>query len=246
MVVESSPEDVYWAYFRADQAQDAYAWASLLSYPHIRVAATGRIEKFGTLEECAAQTEWKKRLASGWIRTEGIDPIRIHTTPSCVHLAGGWTRYNANNQPLLQNRVVYVMQRRAGTWGIRARLACGSSPIWHDSLDDKPKISVIRFFNLVTSGEMMKSCVKLIRMPFVYIDQTDLVQIERAIEFNAIFEDWCSRDITKIDARTIQNGPQGANVAVSMQLGSDMTIFALALVEKSPSACRIATISCCP
>ena len=87
--VFEAPEDAYFEFFRADAAQDAEAWAAVMSYPHTRVSAAGRSPYYETPEDYAARASWTERVATGWVRSVGVDPVRIHESADKVHLAGG-------------------------------------------------------------------------------------------------------------------------------------------------------------
>ena len=120
------PEDAYWQFFRADSAQDAEGWAAVMSYPHVRVSARGRSTYFETPESYASNASWTEREATGWVRSRGIEPVRLHASANKIHLAGGWTRFNIDDEPILSNRVTYVLTRLEGSWGIQARFGVDS------------------------------------------------------------------------------------------------------------------------
>lgn len=122
----AAPEDAYREFFRADSAKEAKAWAAVMKYPHVRVSAIAKPAYYETPEEYAARASWTKREATGWVRSVGVEPVRLHAGADKVHLAGGWTRYNANDEPILSNRVTYVLTRIDGSWGIQARFGTDS------------------------------------------------------------------------------------------------------------------------
>ena len=127
----AAPEDAYYEFFRADSAKEAKAWAAVMQYPHVRVSAITKPVYYETPEEYAARASWTKREATGWVRSVGVEPVRLHAgrgaeTGDKAHLAGGWTRYNANDEPILRNRVTYVLTRINGSWGIQARFGTDS------------------------------------------------------------------------------------------------------------------------
>ena len=121
-----APEDAYHQFFRADSAKDADGWAAVMSYPHVRVSARGAGLYFDTPAEYAAGASWSAREATGWVRSVGVEPVRVHESADKVHLAGGWTRYNAGDEPILRNRVTYILTRIDGSWGIQARFGTDS------------------------------------------------------------------------------------------------------------------------
>lgn len=115
-----TPEAAYFGFFEADRAKNADAWAAVMSYPHVRVAATGTTDYFGTSRDYADAADWTSREATGWVRTVGREPVRLHESPDRVHLLGGWTRYNAKDEPILWNRVTYIVTR-PGSRGVSRR-----------------------------------------------------------------------------------------------------------------------------
>ncbi len=113
-----------------------------MSYPHVRVSAgppsskrgrffhprtTARIypdhaDYAGTAESMG----WQRFISTGWVRTQGLEPKRIHASEDAVLLAGGWTRRRADDSPIVSNRVLYTLTRLDGGWGIQARFGVDS------------------------------------------------------------------------------------------------------------------------
>ena len=121
------PEDAYYGFFKADAAQDAEAWAAVMSYPHVRVAAQGRVAYFETPAEFAERgPDWKDRVKTGWAYTRGRESEHWHVSDNRVLLVGGWTRFNKQDEPILHNRITYILTRPGGTWGIQSRFAVGA------------------------------------------------------------------------------------------------------------------------
>ena len=132
-----SPEAAYWSFFDRFNAKDAEGWAAAMSYPHVRVSASAPPTRGGRFDprtasfltptpadytSMATQAGWERFEATGWVRTQGLEPRRVHETDDKVHLAGGWTRYRADDSPIISNRVLYVLTRLEQGWGIQARL----------------------------------------------------------------------------------------------------------------------------
>ena len=122
----ATPEEAYFEFFRADSAKEAEAWAAVMSYPHVRVSAAGRVDYYPTAEDYASRASWEAREATGWVRSRGIEPVRLQESADKVHLAGGWTRFNAGGEPILSNRVTYILTRIDDSWGIQARFGTDS------------------------------------------------------------------------------------------------------------------------
>ena len=122
----ANPEDAYWAFFEAFNAKDRDGWADVMSYPHTRVSARGSVRYYQTPRDYAEGASWEAIEATGWVRTRGIEPVRLHESADKVHLAAGWIRYDAEDEPILSNRVTYILTRVEGSWGIQARFGTDS------------------------------------------------------------------------------------------------------------------------
>ncbi len=242
MVIGRTPEATYWEFFRADRAKDARAWAAVMSYPHVRVAAQGRVEHFETAEEFAAAATWTRREATGWVRTEGIKPRAIQTAPEKLHLVGGWVRYDAADQPILSNRVVYVLTKPQGRWGVQARFACGATPTWDDITDQQPANLVRRFLQLLKDDDL-GGCARLVRYPFIVVGLGAVQQFETESSLTLSLPEF-SLTPGKFDAVTVvQYGRQGANVAVSFQFDTDHVGYAVFLIDQRSTQHLIAAVS---
>ena len=121
-----TPEAAYWAFFSTFNDQDADGWAGVMSYPHLRVSALGRTSLYAKAADYSERASWDRIQASGWVRTQGIDPVRTRASATKVHLSGGWTRYDAEDESILTNRVTYIMTNIEGSWGIQARFGVDS------------------------------------------------------------------------------------------------------------------------
>ena len=106
--------------------QDGNARAAAMSYPHVRVAASAEILYFETARDYADTAGWTSRVASGWVRTRGRKPVHLRESANRVVIKGGWTRFNAEDEPILWNRVTYILTKAGDSWGIQARFALGA------------------------------------------------------------------------------------------------------------------------
>jgi hypothetical protein len=113
-----------------------------MSYPHMRVSAGARAGTSGEhfhqrsatriyadRAEYAGSAEsmgWDRFIATGWARTQGLEPVRVHESGDMVVLAGGWTRQRDDGSPIVSNRVLYTLTRLEGGWGIQARFGIDS------------------------------------------------------------------------------------------------------------------------
>ncbi len=113
-----------------------------MTYPHVRVSAGAGAgtsgqhfhQQTGTriyadqaeYEDSAKSMGWDRFIATGWARTQGLEPVRVHESGGMVVLAGGWTRQRDDGSPIVSNRVLYTLTRLEGSWGIQARFAIDS------------------------------------------------------------------------------------------------------------------------
>lgn len=113
-----------------------------MSYPHVRVSAGPPSSKRGRFfhprtaariypdhADYAGTAEsmgWQRFISTGWVRTQGLEPERVHAAEDVVLLAGGWTRRRADDSPIVSNRVLYTLTRLDGGWGIQARFGVDS------------------------------------------------------------------------------------------------------------------------
>ena len=242
MVIGRSPEETYWEFFRADRSKDAKAWAAVMNYPHVRVAGPSRIEYFRTEEEFVASTDWSQREKTGWVRTEGIEPQVIQSARDKVHLAGGWIRYNAENEPILSNRVVYVLTRVQGLWGVQARFACGATATWKTVKDRDPGNLIKRFLLRLRDG-VEGACAQLCRYPFIVVGTANVRRFEsETLLIKSLPQlNLTSNEIDEI--KSVQCGQQGANVAVSFTTHDGRSGSVVCLTASKDRDHRLAAIS---
>lgn len=242
----SSPENAYFAFFEADKAKDAEAWAGVMSYPHVRVAASGSIERYDTLQDYAVAQDWTAREATGWAYTEGNPPVRLHVSQDKVHLLGGWTRYNTQDEPILWNWVTYVLTQKADSWGVQARFAVGShtAPRLEAAVAEATgeiAVGVVRkFFAKVEQGGEA-SAIELCRSSAVLIDAGDVVEnldADRIIQF--LGAPWKQPFAMNVNA--VQCGLLGAVVEVAIESGGQTELF-IVVVGKRDDVWTIGGIS---
>ena len=213
-----------------------------MSYPHVRVAATGRVEFFQSAEEFAAAASWTEREATGWVRTEGISPKTIQTTHDKIHLAGGWVRYNAENQAILSNRVVYVLTKLQDTWGVQARFACGASDVWQDVADEETRNVVRGFLQRLKAGDVI-ACTRLVRYPFIVVEMGTVHRFKDEASFGRTLPILNLTPAEISDVSVVQNGKRGANIAVSFHSKTRYENNAIFLADRREGTYRIASVS---
>ncbi len=239
----SSPEDAYWEFFRADRAKDAERWADVMSYPHVRVAAPTGTAYFETLEAYASNASWEAREATGWVLSRGAEPVRLHESPDKVHLAGGWTRYDIDDEPILSNRVTYVLTRIGGRWGIQARFGVDSFNEGenYDSAAAAAVSVVEQFHAALASGEF-EACARLCHYPLTEVGIGEVEQFEDAAAARGGFAAMTDRNEAS-EIRAAQTGSRGVIVSVTAGGETGQTVNSVFLVGNREDQWRIAGIS---
>ena len=238
-----TPEEVYREFFRADSARDAQAWANVMSYPHVRVSADGRVHYFETAADYAASASWTARAATGWVRSEGVEPERVHASDDMVHLAGGWTRHNAAGEPILENRVAYLLTRLDGAWGIQARFACGAAFPWR-TVDDPGPVETVRQYCEALQEADHDRGAGLIRYPLTLVGVGTVRRFEDAAAFGRTLGTPAGGAPPTV--RMVENGRVGATVAATSGSDPDERVHTLFLVGKHAGSCRIVAMSTLP
>ena len=235
-----APEDPYYEFFRADSAQDAEAWAAVMSYPHTRVSATGTSPYYETPENYAARASWTAREATGWVRSVGVDPIRIHESADKVHLAGGWTRYNAKDEPILRNRVTYIVTRIEDSWGIQARFGTDSFTEG-EVLDSSAPLNVVSAHLENWAAGDLGAATETLVYPFTNVGIGRVGRYGNASEVAGNLHVEAPKNVD--DIRPVQEGTDGIVAAATWRSTQGSSFKAVFLVARREAGWRIAGAS---
>ena len=237
----ASPEDAYWAFFRTFNAKDAEAWAGVMSYPHVRVSARGTARYFETPEAYSSGRSWEQFEATGWVRTQGVEPTRLHESADKVHLAGGWTRYNASDEPIVSNRVTYILTRLDGSWGIQARFGVDSFTEGESTEESAAAaVDVVeRHLEALDAGDFA-ACARLGSYPVTQVGVGEVLQLKDEAALERMLAELARGRASRREVRAAQSGTDGVNVALTETLESGRKVQALFLVAKREGNWRIA------
>ena len=235
----AAPEDAYYEFFRADSAQQAEAWAAVMSYPHVRVSARGNPVYYETPEAYASGASWTQREATGWVRSVGIDPKRLHESANKVHLAGGWTRYNAQDEPILRNRVTYILTRVKGSWGIQARFGTDSFTEG-ERYDSTAAVDLVgQHLEALARGDFAMSA-RLCRYPFTEVGIGRVDRYRDAPDLEARLGTMAGNPKTTRKVGAVQEGSDGVVVASTWVDGNGDAVEAVFVVGRPDGRWRIA------
>lgn len=216
-----------------------------MRYPHARVRAVGETEYFEAARDYAQAADWTARVATGWVRTAGRQPTRLHESRDRVHLVGGWTRYNAEDEPILRNMVTYIVTRPAGSWGIQARFAVGA----YDGREDRTFAAaadsavgqVRRYYDALDENDG-KACAELCRFPMIEVGVGEVTRIEDGMQLARRVSRGRPR-INDLAVAAAQSGARGAIVAVTAEYASGGGERSVLVVGREAESWRIAGIS---
>lgn len=239
-----SPEAAYEGFFTHFNAEDAAGWASVMSYPHTRVSGAGRRAWYGTAEEYAQIRPWPAFKEAGWVRTDGLTPTRIHESADKVHLAGGWSRMNAANEPYISNRVTYVLTRLPEGWGIQARFGTDSFEPGEDtSASERAALEVVTQHLDAWDAQNLEGCAALASYPLTDVGVGAVDRYEDAATYEATLaaQPWSPTTSREVTAHQV--GRTGVNVGVIATLDDGRREQALFLVSQDDEGWRIAARS---
>ncbi|RXH02386.1 MULTISPECIES: hypothetical protein [Bradyrhizobium] len=108
-------------FMKAFNSRDAEAWSKTVHYPHIRIAG-GQVQVWNTPEEYAQSNDAKQLAqASTWARSAWTSRKLVQKSDDKLHFVTRFTRYDANDKPILSADSFYVIVKRDGRWGALVR-----------------------------------------------------------------------------------------------------------------------------
>ncbi|MCY3559424.1 MAG: hypothetical protein OXH13_12405 [Chloroflexi bacterium] len=255
MASYETAEAAYWAFLETFNARDAAGWAGVNSWPHARVSAAAPesaahwrppTRVFADAEEYLAEPLWADLEATGWVRSESLPPTVVQASNDKAHIAGGWTRYDTDDEPMAANRVVYVMTRSGKGWGIQAQLKTDSFADGVDfSSQERAAVSAVEAtLALLDAGEIEAYCEAL-SYPFTLVGPPGIIiKIDTAEEMASAMRGVGDDRINAPPgtARVVNCGRSGANVTFRVERDG-VPQRALALVGLRDGAWRMLAIS---
>ncbi len=226
-----SPEAAYWAFLETFNARDAAGWAGVNSWPHARVSAAPpdssvhwrpETRVFANVEEYLSAPLWGELEATGWARSESSPPRIVQASEVKAHVAGGWTRYDADDRAMASNRIVYVATKTADGWGLQAQLKIDSFVEGQDlSAEAEAALTAIeRVMSTLAAGDV-DTWITTFHYPLTMLAGPGEVQvINDAATMRERFGAWCAEGLPISHVtEVVQTGRHGANVAQTLTRG---------------------------
>ena len=250
-----SPEAAYFAFLQTFNARDAAGWAGVNSWPHARISAAAPdstvhwrppTRVFADAKEYLAEPLWADLEATGWARSASLPPTIVQASDLKAHIAGGWTRFDADDTPLVANRVVYVTTRTDEGWGIQAQLKTDSFADGVDfSAQQQAAIDAVESALALLDAREIDAYCEALAYPFTLVGPPGVIividsAIELATAMRGVGDD--RLDATTGSARIVNCGRSGANVSFQVERNG-VAQQALALVGIRDALWRILAIS---
>lgn len=216
MSVHTTPQDAYWKFFESLNARDAAGWAGVMSYPHVRVSPEGAGKIFRSAEEYAADALWEPVADAEMVRTQGLKPTVVHEEVDKVHLAGGWTRFRPDGDPILKNRVTYILTRVDDGWGIQARFGVDSVTDEDVTPMERISIIVVRQFLDAWRTRAFAVCARQCHFPVTDIGISSILTIADAEALASELESMPRLGSSFESLEALQSGKLGVNVAATV------------------------------
>ena len=249
-----SPEAAYFAFLETFNAHDADGWAGVNNWPHARISAASdsaahwrpptRI--FANAEDYLSALLWTELEATGWVRSESSPPRIVQSSALKAHIAGGWTRYDADGNALASNRVVYVATRSDQGWGLQAQLKTDSFVAGRDySAQRTAVLGAVESVLGLLGARDIDAYADALAYPFTLVGPAGVViQIATAAEMAAAMRSVGDDqlDVPPGSVEIVNCGGRGANVTFRVDRDG-VSQEALALVGLRDGVWRMMAIS---
>jgi hypothetical protein len=102
-------------------ARDIEGWADTLVYPHVRLAS-GAVAVYPDRAAFVAAAPFAALTADeGWHHSAWEEMRVVQSSADKVHIAVVFARFHENGERYATYPSLYVVERVAGRWGVRAR-----------------------------------------------------------------------------------------------------------------------------
>ncbi len=195
-------------------SRDATNWAGSLHYPHVRPSPFGPIKVAPDAEEYVASFDYQKTIDSGWDHSEWDYKHVLHVSPRKIHVAGQWSRYDADGNVILTTPIVYVCTKIDGGWGIQSRFGCDYVDEDFDNTELMSRgLNLIQDYINQHNAGSHEAAAELLNYPHFEIGVGALDITESAAEFERASVTYHLENMM-----SVQTGRHSMNVAVDMTL----------------------------
>lgn len=206
----------YRRFFEGWNSRQPELWAGALHFPHVRISAQGPVNVVPSPEAHVAAMSWGAVEATGWDHSVEIPPEVIHEGQDRVHIAGGWTRYTKENEPIISSFVTYVITRIGDSWGIQSRFAVDPGPAGLSAEHVGTAEAVIRSYLTAWNEKRFHDATGELNYPAVQVYPGRVVSWHSSDEHLTwlVAQPW--RKIGLAEIRPVQAGPSAVNFALTL------------------------------
>ena len=219
--------DAYWNFFDAFNTRDPREFSAALNYPHVRISPRRRPVVVPTLDAHAARQTWQPFIDTGWDHTVGQQPTVLHDGDDRAHIIGGWTRYTAEDEPILKNYVCYVATKGPDGWGIQSRFGVDDDA---SDANFTTAVEIVERYVDAVSASDWQAAAALATYPTFRIDVGQVNEFSAPDEYAEALASRSPVEITQREVRAVQGGANGVNVAVDFNVTGGGTGHALVCV----------------
>ena len=226
----------YWRFFESFNSRDPARFSAALHYPHVRVSPRQTPVLVPTAAAHAAVMSWKGVIASGWDRTEGHEPELLHSATDRAHVVGGWTRVDAQGDPVLVNRVVYIVTRINGGWGMQCRFGTDGGDAARSGESDahhQRALAMVEEYIDAYNDRHWARCVRLLATPHFQVDVGMVREWPDRERLWATLRDGPWHFVTPLSTHVAQGGNNCVAVAFEGMLdGGDVAVKGIFFVVR--------------
>jgi|TARA_B100002003_G_scaffold242864_1_gene266454 hypothetical protein len=198
-------------------SRDPERWAASLNYPHVRPSPFGPILVAQDAIEYASRVDFDQVVATGWDHSEWDYRQVIHTSPEKIHVAGQWSRYDAEGEVIHTNPILYIVTRVDGSWGIQSRFGSDYADDDHDTSGLEGRtFSLIDDFTSHLNNNNVEACAELLNYPHYGIGIGQLQEYLGPAQFTGT-----EHKITVTSLQVLQAGKMSVNAGLDLVVRDD-------------------------
>lgn len=222
----------YWQFFASFNSRQGDTFTRSLQFPHLRISARNPLPQIiERPEQHVRGMDFEQLRSTGWDHTVGAEPEVIHLSLNKVHMKGGWTRYNVEEQPILTNSVTYIITIVENQWRIQCRFGIDSGPDVDTSTTADAAISVVEgAFEALAAGKQADAAGFFCYPHF----NVDPGVIQCFNDANELAADLPKGRVKLVGLEALQCGPKAVNLAIDATL-DERKMYAMLMVAERRS-----------
>lgn len=215
---ETAALEAYGRFFTNFNSRDARQFTAALHFPHVRISPRRTPVVIEEAQTHASRHSWEPFIATGWDHTTGKPGELLHVGDTKAHVLGGWTRYTADEKPILSNTVAYIVTNIDGRWGIQSRFGIDPGDDGDTAEHYAQAVEAVEAYVEAYNQHEARVCAARMNYPTLQINPGRVNQWDSVEDFSKSLADDQWQLITAHEARAVQGGPNSVNVALDVLL----------------------------